>query len=563
MKLRSLVLCAVLGSAASCGDDPAKPTVDASVEVDASGNDAPAIDAREIDAAPIDAVPIDAAVGMGRIRFVHATSYLDPALVVPNANLDIYIDGAATPLFEDVQFGSATAYANVPAGTIKLAVRVANAAVTTGALYLSDPIAIGDNASVTALGGGIIGEVAVETSKFKITSVADHVAAPVTGKTHLRIVNQSHAVKSLGLDLGSDGTVEASAERYTASDEAGLEVATGADLDVSVRNTEGNAVVGRLLVPAAALASGSELYVVIAGFNNVRPRDARSLKLLLVSSSSSVTMVNLNPTIYVLGASADQPTLDAFLGDTKLVDSIVFAAKPQVLSTLRPTSTGYTLAFHSHTAGTTPPATAPLASLSTGPLDAGEQYLVLLDGLVADNSLALRSFKDEFSVLDGTGKLRAVNALSGGPSIDVGWVANPGPTAVWHDVAELDNLAPGAASSGAGSAILAGATPANFQPGVRVAGDPTTQRRFGTGVTTQTLASVDRWFGIAMGAVTPATGQKPMRFVLVKTNTPDWGVTSLQANATPVPPGVSASRKAVRAAHGAQGPLDARRAMAR
>jgi hypothetical protein len=515
-----------------------------------------------IDAAPVDDAPADAA-GMGRIRFVHATSFLDPALVVPNANLDIYIDGTATPLFADVQFGSVTAYANIPAGTVRLAVRMANAAATTGALYLSDPIVIGNNASLTALGGGIIGELTVETSKFKITSVADHFAAPVAGKTHLRFVNESHAVKSLGLDLGSDGTVEANVERYTASDEAGLEVATGADLDVSVRNTEGNVVLGRLFVPAAALASNSELYVVIAGFNNVRPRDARSLKLLLVNASSSTTTVNLNPAIYVLGASADQLTLDAFLGDAKLVDSIVFAAKPQVVSTLRPSSTGYMLAFHNHTAGTTPPATTPLATLSTGPLDAGEQYLLVLNGLVSDNSLALRPFKDEFPVLDGTGKLRAVNALSGGPSIDVGWVANPGPTAVWHDVAELDNLAPGAASSGAGSAILAGATPANFQPGVRVAGDATTQRRFGAGATTQALASVDRWFGIAMGALTPATGQKPMRFVLVKANTSDWTVTSLQANATPVPPGVSVSRKAVRAARGTQAPIDARRAMAR
>jgi hypothetical protein len=554
MKLRSLVLCAVLGSAASCGDDPAKPAVDASPGIDAPGIDAPELDAPGIDAAAIDAAPVDAA-GMGRIRFVHATSFLDPALAVPNANLDIYIDGAATPLFEDVQFGSATAYVNVPAGTIKLAVRAANAAVTTGALYLSDPIVIGDNASVTALGGGIIGELTVETSKFKITSVADHFAAPVAGKTHLRIVNESHAVSSLGLDLGSDGTVEASVARYAASDEAGLEVAAGADLDVSVKNTAGDVLLGRLLVPAAALASGGELYAVIAGFNNVRPRDTRSLKLLLVSSSSSVTMVNLNPTLYVFGASADQLTLDAFLNDTKLVDSIVFAAKPQVVSSLRPTSTGYTLAFHNHTAGTTPPATPPLASLSTGPLEAGEQYLVLLDGLVADSSLALRSFKDEFPVLDGTGKLRVVNALSGVPSIDVGWVTNPGTAAVWHDVTEFGNLATGAASSGAGIPILLGSTPANFQPGVRVAGDPTTQRRFGTGVQTQALASVDRWFGIAMGALTPATGQKSMRFILLKTNTADWTVTQL-ANVGSVPPNVPiakpASRRATSAAAAAR-----------
>ncbi len=76
----------------------------------------------------------------------------------------------------------------------------------------------------------------------------------------------------------------------------------------------------------------------------------------------------------------DHAALDGFLGDAKSIDNLGFGALKS--ARLRPTATGHALDLFLHTAAATRPGTPVLASLSTGPLAAGDQYLVVLDGLV-------------------------------------------------------------------------------------------------------------------------------------------------------------------------------------
>lgn len=342
------------------------------------------------------------------------------------------------------------------------------------------------------------------------------------GKARIRVVHDSYSMPSLAVDVGDDGSSEIEMlPRFAASDDAGIEVAAGADLALSVKPAVGGtAPLAAFVVPATALADGAQLYFVLSGLTTFRARDPRAARLVVIAAGGASVSVLLNPTIYVLGASPDQPALDAFLDDTKAVDNLTFGTlKP---ARLRPTASGHTLALHAHSASGAPPDTAPIASLSTGPLAAGQQCLVVLGGLVTDTSLALHAYNDQLQLaLDGFGKLRAINATLDVPQIDVGWfdVANH----AWHDVPDFANLTAGAGSPPAGTSIADGNIAVPIHPGVRVAGDATTEVRFAS----PALGNTDRWLGVAAGARTPVTGQLGLRFLLVKTAASTWTATTL------------------------------------
>ena len=536
MKFRNLALCMALVSAAACGDNPSSgpdayvpPVVDAAMPDTPGMIDAPA-------QLPIDA-PDAAPVATGRVRFVQAAASFDGQVVT--ANLDVYVvrgDGAAatsTLLFANTSPNAAT-NADIPVGSVRFAVRSAGRPADSAAIYTSEPVTIAENTPVTAFGAGVLGS-ATETS-FRITSFVDSFPAPVSGKAHVRVVNASHAIAALGLDFGDDGVIEIpSIDRFTTSAEAGIELTAATDLNVAIKTANSTNSLTTLTIPAAALADGSRQYVVIAGVNTFRARDARGFQLLLVSATGT-TSVLADPQLQLLNASVANASttvagFDAFIGSTKRFDNAAFptaaTATPLKSFRVKPTTTGVTLELYAHITGTTKPSTAPLATLSTGPLEAGGQYLMVLQGLASDNSLALRVYKDELQFpLDATGKVRAINALVGLPSIDVGWFDGSTPT--WHDVAGFSNLAVGSASQPeAGMPVVTDAGVAvAFKPGVRPAGDTTTQVQFGTSVQT-VMTAADRWYLVAMGAWVPATGQQAARVGLVKITGSTWTVSAL------------------------------------
>jgi hypothetical protein len=274
---------------------------------------------------------------------------------------------------------------------------------------------------------------------------------------------------------------------------------------------------------------------VVTGLASHRPRDPRGLRLVLLGRGAAVATARLIPTLHVLGAAADLPLpsatsgkIDVFLGNKKVVDNLAFGGTVHQVRVL-PTSTGHTLELFPHTTADTRPTEPALATLTTGALDAGEQYLAVVGGVLAN--LSLRTYKEEMPLAaTGAGRLRAVHAMLGFPQIDVGWFEQNGTT--WRDVPGFADLASGTASPAAGS-LLEGLTPgASFRPGLRPVGDATAQRRFNTAAQFSTNFA-ERWFAVAAGTSTPVTGQLSLRFVLVKTTAAgNWAVTIVLPSAT-------------------------------
>src|SRR6266545_1976730 len=136
----------------------------------------------------------------------------------------------------------------------------------------------------------------------------------------------------------------------------------------------------------------------------------------------------------------DAVALDGFVDNVKAFDNMTFGTVQLSKVRLRPSPTGYTVAFHAHTADPTPPPTDPLASLSTGVLEPGQQYLAVLKGLAASQTdpLALKLIDDELSLTASTvGKARAVHAAVGVAEIDVGRIDT---SSVWQDIADFNAL---------------------------------------------------------------------------------------------------------------------------
>jgi hypothetical protein len=541
MNLRNLALCLVLGGAASCGNDsgavpgPDAPLVDAAEVADAPvpRDAAPnMLDASMLPDAPVppDASPdgpIDGPPGpqpTGRFRFVHAgmTNLADPEI-----NFDIYLAGTTTPLMPGVAVGTATEYIALPAGSIQLQVRAAGAGPTDTPLYTSEPFDITESASLTAIGAGLLGSGGTDSTRFRITMLTDRFAAAVPGKARLRIAHDAHTLPTLSVNLGDDTTIEHdSLALFAATPEAGFEVTPG-ELALTLRGSTGPLT---FMIPGAVLSDGADVYAVVAGMATARPRDRRGMQLMLVKAGAAVVTVRLIPSIFVLGAAADLPLpsatsgkLDAFIGDKKVVDNLAFGVNPLVQIPVRPAPSGVALEFFPHTTDQTRPSGPALATFTTDPLEVGQQYLLVLGGLVAN--LSLHTYKDDMELPRGTGsgRLRAVHEMLGMSRIDVGWFEQNGTT--WRDVPGFADLTSGTSSPPSGSLLEGLTLGSSFRPGLRPAGDATAQRRFNTAAQFSTNFA-ERWFAVAAGTSTPVTGQLSLRFVLVKTTAAgSWAVT--------------------------------------
>jgi hypothetical protein len=462
---------------------------------------------------------------MGSVRFLNASPLA--------GSLDVYLHGQTSPVMSGVPYGRASDPVALPVGSIQLDVRQAGAPATAAPLFVSDPIAIIEHGSITAIGAGLPATDPLNpppaTSAFRITSVDDVFAAAAPGKVRVRVFDAMYSLAAVAVDLGDDASFElASLGRFTVSDAAGLDVAAGSDLAVGIVNTDAaHTRVGSFVVPAAALTSGASLYLVVAGLSTFPPRDPRGATIIVTSppGGGAARAVRPNPVIYWLAASPDAAGIDGYLGSSKAFGNLAFGKLGS--SVVPATAAGYTLDIR--TAGADP-ASAPLASLSTGALVAGQQYLAVVTGLVTPASttdaLALRVYRDDTLDSNDFGRMRIINAAVGAGTIDAGRYTTAGaPT--WVDVTDFDAIPAGGASAASGTTLDTSIVPAPVTLGARLSATPAMALRFDT---IPGLNPFDRFFGVLAGAWLPTGSQAPARYIIVKTAaiTP-WSTTVLSA----------------------------------
>jgi hypothetical protein len=459
-------------------------------------------------------VPPDLAVTkQAHLRFVHASPVA--------GKLDVYLQGATTPLFAGVAYGAATPYAALPPGMVTLEVRTAGDPATAAPKLTTPATAITADTSVSAIGAGLVAGTDA-ASTFRIAFLADSAAAPAAGKVNVRLFQASYAIAAtvmLGFDLGDDGSQEAKLARFADSDPAGFAVDAAQALRVSLWNNTNRQ--GSFTIPASALRAGASLLVVLSGLNRM-PGEPESFVLLASESTTAApspgaTTVRQDPALFVLNA-ADTGAIDLFAGDKKVVTNRAFPTAVGALPLIQPapSADGITLAAFPTSASTMPPTMGKLGDFTVKPLEAGRRYLVVLSGMpAAGRALQLDAWADEFvgPQPDMFGRMRVVNAITDiAGSIDVGrWVTNAFKDLVVGTAMPFNGIGYGLTTEAGGTPIVDGMTQVGLNPAIRASGTTAPVKHF----TLATQMSTDRFFVVPAGAVAPGAGQQTLKLIVV------------------------------------------------
>jgi hypothetical protein len=446
------------------------------------------------------------------LRVVHAS---------PDAPaVDVYAEGLAAPLFEDLAYGDVSEFIEVPEGTYNIQLRGAGAAASSAPVFETGDLTVTDGQVMTAIATGFLGS-NDDADKFRVLPLFENFDAAASGSSRVRIVHASPDAPTVAIDVGNDGTPEILAlARFDDTGEAGVELPSGNELQVGIWAGTPLARVTAFTTPA--LPSGGALFVVALGSLSDLPREETGFSLLAFAASpgGGIALLRQNPTVYALHGGPDAPAVDIFAGDLELVDNLSFA---DLSSGIQVPPGSYTLDFFPTTAGSDRPAGDPAATFFTPTLNAGERYLAIATGFLAPDAageqpFTLVAFRDAFELADAANaRIQAIHASPDAPPVDIGTV-NGGGTI---DAVVFENVMYPAGKPDSGSSVPAAA----LTLGVAATGDANPVATFDV-----TTSAGLRAYAVAIGALAPDAGEEAFRLVLVDTSNGAWTVTEVSPN---------------------------------
>ena len=425
--------------------------------------------------------------------------------------MDVYSQGAGTPLVAGLAYGTATDYVVLPASDYRLEVRLAGSAATSAPIYSVGPVTLFPQTRVTAIAAGLVASTAAE-SQFRILPLVEEFEPAADGSARVRVVHLAADAPAVDVDVGDDGSAEiAGLARFGDSGAHGFNLPAAKELEVGIR-AGGARVTAFTTQP---LNEGSKLFVFAMGLLGKTPREADGFVLMTLDAHGAVRTVRQNPVVYALHASPDAPAVDLFAGPTELVDNLTFGGL-SVPVQVRPGS--YTVDFYAHTSGALRPSHGAAASAQTPALAAGERYLVSATGflspLAGEQPFKLIALADGFA--SGTTAIRAVHASPDAPRVDVGTAVGTTLTSVL-----FPNVGFGEASAAEGLLLA----PGTAVVGVAGAGSSQTAATF-----TLAIGQGIRSFVIAAGALSAAADEQAFRLIVVDTATWPWTASSVAAH---------------------------------
>jgi hypothetical protein len=216
------------------------------------------------------------------VRAVHASPDL-PAV-------DVYIEGITIPLAMDLQYGDASDFGLLPA--VKGAVFEVR---PTGADPRSEPLfsSLGftlapSEISTAALGGLADSDDPVDSLRVVLDPEDFDL---VTGGTwRARFSNMVSDVPEIRIDIGSDGIVEETVERFRPTDVAGIALSSDSTTFLTIEVPGGGTFSGGM----PPFEEGSEIFIYITGVTSVPETDPRRLQLLFMDQDSETVLVPLD-----------------------------------------------------------------------------------------------------------------------------------------------------------------------------------------------------------------------------------------------------------------------------
>jgi hypothetical protein len=218
------------------------------------------------------------------VRAVHASPDL-PAV-------DVYIEGITIPLAMNLEYGDASDFGLLPAvkGAI-FEVRPTGADPRSEPLFMSLGFTLAPSEESTAALGGLAASDDPQDSLRVVLDPEDFDL--VTGGTwRIRFSNMVSDVSQISIDIGSDGIVDETVERFRPTDVEGIPLSSDSTTFLTIVVPGGGTFSGGM----PAFEEGSEVFVYITGMVSVPDTDPRRLQLLFMDEDSETVLVPLeNP----------------------------------------------------------------------------------------------------------------------------------------------------------------------------------------------------------------------------------------------------------------------------
>jgi len=474
---------------AKYGDAPAAPATPSSPAPGAAAD-------------PMAPAPTPAA-GMAIVRVIHASA--------DAPSVDVYAKGSSTPIVTALSYGETSGWLDVPPGSYEFELRAAPSKPSDPIAYKTSALSITAGEKISAVAAGLLASQDSDSS-FRVVPVVEGFGAAQPGSARLRVLHAGSDAPSVDLDVGNDdpATPEiAGLARFADTGAAGVALPAGTPLAIGI--AAGGARVTSFTTPK--LADGANILVVATGLLGKLARERSGFVLLAVGPNGSIGFVKQDPQLYALHASPDAPRVDAFVGDSEIVDDVGFG---ELSKPIRVQPGSYIVDLFAHADGSARPSTAPALSAETGALEAGERYLTVATGFLAGSgaqAIRLVGYRDGFALGSGKPQLRAVHASPDATEVDIGLAS-----ASKIDPVLFAGL--GFSKSSADEGV--GATVGHLPIGVTPAGfDSTLVARFTVPVSTD-----NRAFVLAAGALETQRGQG-FRLLVVDTAPSRWTVTTV------------------------------------
>ena len=431
--------------------------------------------------------------GTAEIRVIHGS---------PDAPMvDIYVEGSATPVFEDLAYGDASAYATVDAGTYNVQIRAAGADPASAPVFETGNITLQTGDDLTALAAGLLAS-NDPADQFRVLALFEDFEAPAAGNAVVRVVHASPDAPTVDVDVLNDGSSEiVDLARFEDTGSMGIALPAGSPLLIGILAND--ALVTTFTTPP--LAEGTEYYLIADGLvGQADPTAADAFKLLAVDENGSAAFIEQNGPdagsvrLRAVHASPDAPTVDVYVEG--VATPIITALAYGDASLYFPVDPGtYNVQLRAH-----PSTDADPIAYETGPVELAANQTVTA---VASGFLTSADPAAEFRVLPliedfgaGTGALvRIVHSGPDAPSVDID-VGDDG-------TSEIEDLERFADTGMTGIGLPAGES---LQIGIRVAGGDRV-----TAFTTPELPA-DDLFVIATGSlVEPARDEDGFSLLVV------------------------------------------------
>ncbi len=406
------------------------------------------------------------------LRVVHAS---------PDAPaVDIYVEGIATPVVQDLAYLQTTPYLDLAPGTYNIQLRAAGADAASTPAFETGDLTIPADATITAVAVGLLGS-SDAGDRFRVVPYVENFTDPGSGQAAVRIVHASPDAPTVALDVGNDGTPEVTGfARFADTGDAGVALPAGTALNVGIWAGSPLARVTAFTTPE--LAAG-DYFLIATGLLAQRPDAPDGFGLLAVGPTGTIGLIRQDPVVYVLHASPDAPAVNVLVGGTgtALVDDLSFG---ELSPPVQVPPASYTLDVRVAADD------ALAATVTTPALAAGNRYLAVASGFVGGDTpgFTLLAYQDAFA---GTGdpRLRVVHASPDAPAVDVGtWDGT-----TFAALAPFSGLAFGDASTADGTPIGA----SSLTVGVAAAGTATPVATFDL-----TLSGDLTAFAVASGSLT-------------------------------------------------------------